>query len=146
MITLLDVNVLIALLDPQHVQHDPAHHWFAQHSSAGWATCPLTQNGVLRILGHPRYPNSPGSPAAVMPLLKGLLSHPHHHFWADALSWSVTSAIRGDQVLAHGQITYVYWLALAVHHQGMLVSFDFRINTQVVQGGQDALHLIRSLP
>ena len=76
MIALLDVNVLIALLDPQHVHHDPAHHWFAEHSSAGWATCPLTQNGVLRILGHPRYPNRPGSPATVMPLLIGLLSLP----------------------------------------------------------------------
>ena len=146
MITLLDVNVLIALLDPQHVHHDPAHHWFAQHSSAGWATCPLTQNGVLRILGHPRYPNCPGSPAAVMPLLMGLLSHPHHHFWADALSWSATSAIRGDQVVAHGQITDVYLLALAVHQHGSLASFDSRINTRVVPGGQDALHLIRSSP
>ena len=138
--------MLIALLDPQHVHHDPAHHWFAQHSSAFWATCPLTQNGVLRILGHPRYPNRPGSPAAVMPLLIGLLSHPHHQFWADALSWSATTAIRGDQVLAHGQITDVYLLALAVHHQGMLVSFDSCINTQVIQGGQDVLHLIRSSP
>ncbi|CRY91283.1 PIN domain protein [Synechococcus sp. WH 8103] len=146
MIGLLDVNVLIALLDPQHVHHDPAHHWFAQHGSAGWATCPLTQNDVLRILGHPRYPNSPGSPAAVMPLLIGLLSHSVHQFWADALSWSATSAIRVDQVLAHGQITDVYLLSLAVHHLGMLVSFDSGINTQVVAGGQDALHLIRSSP
>ena len=146
MITLLDVNVLIALLDPQHVHQDPAHHWFAQHSTAGWATCPLTQNGVLRILGHPRYPNSPGSPAAVMPLLMRLLSHPHHHFWADALSWSATSAIRGDQVVAHGQITDVYLLALAVHQHGRLASFDYRITTRVVPGGQDALHLIRSSP
>lgn len=146
MTTLLDVNVLIALLDPQHVHHDPAHHWFALHSSAGWATCPLTQNGVLRILGHPRYPNSPGSPAAVMPLLMGLLSHPYHHFWADALSWSATTAIRSDQVVAHGQITDVYLLALAVHQHGSLASFDSRINTRVVPGGQDALHLIRSSP
>ena len=146
MIGLLDVTVLIALLDPRHVHHDPAHHWFAQHGSEGWATCPLTQNAVLRILGHPRYPNSPGSPAAAMPLLIGLLSHPDHQFWADALSWSATSAIRGDQVLAHGQITDVYVLALAVHQQGMLASFDSRINTRVVAGGQDALHLIRSSP
>ena len=56
------------------------------------------------------------------------------------------TAIRGDQVVAHGQITEVYVQALAVHHQGMLVSFDSCVKTQVLQGGQDALHLIRSPP
>ena len=64
-----------------------------------------------------------------MPRLIGLLSRPHYQFWAIALSWSATTAIRGDQVLAHGQITDVYLLALAVHYQGMLVSFDSLINT-----------------
>lgn len=60
---LLDVNVLIALIDPSHVGHDAAHHWFAEQGHADWATCPLTQNGVIRIVGNPRYPNSTGSPA-----------------------------------------------------------------------------------
>ena len=78
-----------------------------------------------------------------MPLMMGLLSHPYHQFWSDALSWSAKIAIRGNQVLADGQIGDVYLLALAVHHHGMLMSLDSRINTQVVQGGQDALHLIR---
>ena len=146
MITLLDVNVLIALLEPQHVHHDTPHHWFAQHSSAGWTTFPLTQNGVLRMLGHPRYPNSPGSPAAAMPLLMGLLSHPDHQFWADELSWSAKTSISCDQLFAHGQITDVCLLVLAVRHQGMLLSFDARNNAKVVQGGKRALHLIRPLP
>ena len=146
MIALPDLNVLIALLDPQHVHHDPSHHWFAQHSSAGWATCPLTQNSVLRIIGHPRYPNSPGSLAVVIPLLVGLFSHPHHQFWADVLSWSATTAIHGDQLVANGQITDVYLFTLVVPYHGMLVTFDSRINTRVVQGGQDALHLIGSSP
>jgi uncharacterized protein len=69
---LLDVNVLIALLDPAHVQHDTAHTWFATHGQGAWATCALTENGVLRIIGHGRYPNSPGSPAAVAPLMTQL--------------------------------------------------------------------------
>ena len=61
-IALLDVNVLIALLDPQHVHHNAAHHWFSSQVPIGWATCPLTQNGVLRILGNPRYPKYPRIP------------------------------------------------------------------------------------
>ena len=143
MIALLDVNVLIALLDPQHVHHDPAHRWFSQNSSQGWATCPITQNGVLRILGNPRYPNSPGSPAAVMPLLLGMLSHVDHQFWAGDLSWSDNDLIQGDQVVAHGQITDGYLLALAVHHQGLLVSLDSRISTRMVRGGENALQVIQ---
>jgi predicted nucleic acid-binding protein len=57
---LLDGNVLIALLDRRHGHHKQAHGWFAGAQEEGWATCPLTQNAVLRILGQPRYPNSPG--------------------------------------------------------------------------------------
>ena len=141
-IALLDVNVLIALLDPQHVHHNAAHHWFANQVPIGWATCPLTQNGVLRILGNPRYPNTPGSPATVMPLLDGLLAHPAHVFWPDDLSWSVDALIQGDQVLGHGQITDTYLLALAVYHQGFLASFDTRLSTLAVTGGRQALRLI----
>ena len=62
---LLDINVLIALLDPTHTQHDAAHDWFKPQGCEAWATCPLTENGVLRSIGHARYPNSPGTPAAV---------------------------------------------------------------------------------
>ena len=65
---LLDINVLIALIDPAQVQHDRAHVWFAARGQKSWATCPLTENGVLRIVGHRRYPNSPGSPEAVAEL------------------------------------------------------------------------------
>ena len=69
---LLDANVLIALIDPAHVQHDAAHAWFAAHGQRSWATCPLTENAVLRIVGHARYPNSPGTPAAVAPMMASL--------------------------------------------------------------------------
>ena len=55
---LLDVNVLVALFDPDHVHHDLAHDWFADHRSRGWATCPITENGVIRVLANPAY----GSP------------------------------------------------------------------------------------
>ena len=62
-VALLDVNVLVALFDPSHVHHTAAHDWFADRGEEGWATCPITENGLLRIVGHPKYPNSPGPPS-----------------------------------------------------------------------------------
>jgi len=83
---LLDVNVLIALIDPVHVLHDRAHEWFAAQGLEAWATCPLTENGVLRIVGHPRYHNSPGTPAAVAELMAVLRGLGGHEFWPDDVS------------------------------------------------------------
>ena len=141
-IALLDVNVLIALIDPQHVHHEPSHRWFQAHGGHGWATCPLTQNALLRILGNPRYPNIPGGPAVVMQLLQELLAHPTHVFWPDALSWQATGVFEAEALLHHGQITDAYLLALAVHHRGVLVSFDRRLSSRAVRGGEEALQLI----
>ena len=83
---LLDVNVLIALVDPVHVQHDAAHEWFALQGHKVWATCPLTEHGLLRIVGNARYPNSPGTPAAVVRLLATLRALPGHVFWPGTTS------------------------------------------------------------
>ena len=141
-IALLDVNVLIALVDPQHVHHEPSHRWFQAHGGHGWATCPLTQNALLRILGNSRYPNSPGGPVVVMPLLQELLNHPSHVFWPDVLSWEVGGVFQSEALLHHGQITDAYLLALAVHHRGVLVSFDRRLSSRSVYGGAQALQLI----
>ena len=145
-IALLDVNVLIALLDPQHGHHEPAHRWFQANANHGWATCPLTQNALLRILSNPRYPNSPGGPAVVMPLLQGMLSHPDHLFWPDLLSWYADAVLQAERLLHHGQITDTYLLALAVHQAGRLVSFDARLSTLAVPGGEGALCLIPGEP
>ena len=54
--SLLDVNVLIALLDAEHVHHDAAREWMRENIRHGWATCPITQNGCLRIHGATRLP------------------------------------------------------------------------------------------
>ena len=141
-IALLDVNVLIALVDPQHVHHEPSHRWFQDHGGHGWATCPLTQNALLRILGNPRYPNSPGGPLVVMPFLQALLAHPTHVFWPDVLSWEAAGVFEAEALLHHGQITDTYLRGLAVHHQGILVSFDRRLSPRAVRGGEKALLLI----
>jgi toxin-antitoxin system PIN domain toxin len=139
---LLDVNVLIALIDPAHVQHDRAHEWFAADGHEAWATCPLTENGVLRIVGHPRYPNSPGTPAAVaelMAVLRGLVGH---EFWPDDVSLFDSQRIDCTRLLDSGQVTDSYLLALARAHDGKLVTFDRHLVADAVIGGAQALHRI----
>ena len=139
---LLDVNVLIALVDPAHVQHDAAHEWFAVHGHQAWATCPLTENGVLRIVGHTRYPNSPGTPAAVAPLLATLRTLPGHVFWPDDISLLDAERVDAARLLSSAQVTDTYLLALACAHGGQLASFDRRLVKDAVRGGARRLHLI----
>lgn len=139
---LLDVNVLIALIDPSHVQHDLAHTWFAKTGRKSWATCPLTQNGVLRIVGHPRYPSTPGTPAAVAQLLSEFLALPGHEFWRDDITLLDQERIRSARLLESAQVTDSYLLALAVAHRGQLATFDQKLVTDAVVNGRQALHVI----
>jgi toxin-antitoxin system PIN domain toxin len=136
---LLDVNVLIALVDVAHVQHDSAHEWFARDGKASWATCPMTENAFLRILGNPRYPNTPGSPAAVAPLLTGLRRSAGHVFWPDDIGIVDSDRVDPAKLSTHGQVTDSYLLALAVAHRGKLATFDRRLATNAVTGGARAL-------
>ncbi len=139
---LLDVNVLIALIDPVHVQHDRAHEWFAAEGRDAWATCPLTENGVLRIVGHPRYPSSPGTPAAVAELMTGLLALGGHEFWQDDVTLFETERVDTSRLLESKQVTDTYLLALARAHGGKLATFDRRMVTAAVTGGAKTLHWI----
>ncbi|MGH9533226.1 MAG: TA system VapC family ribonuclease toxin [Terriglobales bacterium] len=139
---LLDINVLIALMDPGHVLHDRAHRWFAATGRRRWASCPMTEAGVVRIVGHPRYPNSPGSPAAVVPLLSGLVALPGHEFWPDDVSLLDGNRVQGQRLLQSSQVTDSYLLALARAHGGALASFDAHLVTAAVPGGAETLHLI----
>lgn len=140
---LLDINVLIALIDPAHLQHDRAHEWFAAEGSQVWATCPLTENGVLRIVGHTRYPNSPGTPAAVATLLASLRELPGHKFWPDDVTLLDARLINKGRLLDSAQVTDSYLLALASAHGGQLATFDQRLVADAVVNGIQALHVIR---
>ena len=139
---LLDVNVLIALIDPGHVQHDRAHAWFAAQGKRAWATCPLTENGVVRIVGNPRYTNSPGTPAAVAEVVATLRALGGHEFWPDDLSILDGKHVDATRLLEWRQITDSYLLALAVAHGGKLATFDRSLVTDAVIGGAKALHVI----
>ena len=139
---LLDVNVLIALIDPAHMQHDRAHEWFAASGKVAWATCPLTENGVLRIVGSARYPNSPGSPAAVAELFAGLCALHGHEFWPDDVTLLDSKRIDRARLLDTAQVTDTYLLALAAAHSGKLATFDRHLVADAVIHGADALHVL----
>lgn len=139
---LLDVNVLIALIDPGHVAHDAAHAWFGIEGHEDWATCPMTENGVMRIVGHPRYTNTPGSPAVVAGIVARLRGLPGHRFWPDDLSLVGADFIDPARILTSAQVTDTYLLALAKSNDGKLATFDRRLSLAAVKGGKSALHII----
>jgi toxin-antitoxin system PIN domain toxin len=139
---LLDVNVLIALIDPAHVGHDAAHNWFGSVGCLSWATCPITENGVIRIVGHPKYPNSAGSPAAVAPIVSRLRALPGHVFWKDDLSLVGSDLVDVTHIATPGQVTDTYLLALAIAQGGQLATFDWRLSTKAVRRSTAGLHII----
>ena len=130
---LLDVNVLIALLDQDHSMHDRAREWFAGNARGGWASCPITQNGCVRIMSHPGYPN-PLPVGAVIERLAEATATGHHQFWPDDLS--LLDARIADHTRIHGprQLTDLYLLALVVRHHGLLASFDSSIPLGAIRG------------
>jgi toxin-antitoxin system PIN domain toxin len=137
---LLDVNVLIALHDRDHVHHVRASEWFAAHAKTGWASCPLTQNGCLRIMCQPAYPN-PQPMAALLDMLRQSTSTSFHEFWSDDTSILDAKAFHQAHMHSHRQITDLYLLGLAVKNRGRLISFDIRIPLTAVRGATQA-HLV----
>ena len=131
---LLDVNLLVALFDPDHVHHDLAHDWFADNRSDGWATCPLTENGLVRVLAHPKY----GSPVAAIPAvlerLRAFCASRQHEFWVDEVSFRDERIFAPALVRGHRQLTDVYLLGLAVAKGGRLATFDRSIPPRAVIG------------
>lgn len=138
---LLDVNVLLALLDPVHPHHAQAHEWFVG-ASASWASCGVTQNGALRIMSHPRYGNAVESVAVAAALLSDLCRQPGHVFWPSDLSLLDSPLIDRERLLASDQVTDTYLLALAVQHGGRLATFDKRLIASAVRGGEAARFVI----
>ena len=141
---LLDVNLLLALCDPRHVHHEAAHRWFGSTGQHGWATCPITENGLVRIASQPRYPNSPGTPSVVFAMLKKFCQRPDHHFWPDEITLLDRKVLNSQVALSPNQITDVYLLALAVRNRGKLATFDRTIPALAVAGGQEALEVVPS--
>ena len=132
---LLDVNVLIALLDADHSLHARASQWLEDNGHAGWASCPITQNGCVRIMSHPSYTNALPVQTVIARLAEACAGG-FHEFWPDDLS--LLDAQVADPMRIHGprQITDVYLVALAVRHGGQLVTLDRSVAHAAVVGAE----------
>ena len=137
---LLDVNVLIALHDRDHVHHGVAVQWLLANMELGWASCPLTQNGCLRIMSQPGYPHA--QPLSLLVnMLQNSTSGPHHAFWPDDISILDGLKFNHQHIHSPRQLTDLYLLGLAVKNHGCLVTFDQRIPLSAVNGARPG-HLV----
>jgi len=130
---LLDVNVIIALLDPDHTFHERAHLWWAANAKRGWASCPLTENGAVRIMSNPNYSKKARfTPADLIGHLRKFARQSEHEFWPDDISLRNEVYFVSDRIHSSRQLTDLYLLALATKHHGRLVSFDQRVPLSAV--------------
>jgi uncharacterized protein len=131
---LLDVNLLVALFDAAHVHHDLAHDWFAENRAGGWATCPVTENGFIRVLCNLRYGSPEHAVPAVVDRLRRFRESGHHQFWADEVSLTDDALFKPSFAPGHRQLTDVYLLGLAHRKGGRLATFDRSIPLGAVAG------------
>lgn len=134
---LLDVNAVIALIDPLHVHHERAHRWFAGRGEEPWHTSPTVQNGVVRVVSHPKYPNTQPAPI-VLASLASLAARPDHVFLADGVSL-LDASVHTERLLASSQVTDTYLLHLAASNNALLATFDTRIVTTAVPSGAEVV-------
>jgi len=123
---LLDTNVLVALLWPSHAQHELALKWFSRHRARGWATCPLTEAGFVRIASNPAFSRDAATPRDAVAVLAANTAATDHFFWPDDLPLAEAVAFAGMRLVGHQQITDAYLLGLALRHGGRLATLDQR--------------------
>ena len=141
-VRLLDVNILLSLLDSAHVHHRAVARWFSSVATAdGWATCPITENGLIRILSQANYPNSKQTPALAADLLAGFKAGfaGIHQFWADGISLTDTSLFDLNVLTGSRQTTDVYLAGLAFRNGGRLATFDRGISWRAIRGADASL-------
>lgn len=127
MVSLLDVNVLVALLWDDHESHERVRHWFTANAPQGWATCPFTEAAFVRITSNPAFSPDAVSPQDAIDVLEDLTSSPGHQFWKDDLTYKQALSTFGGRILGHQQVTDAYLLGLAIHRKGKLVTLDHSI-------------------
>lgn len=133
-VALLDINVLVALFDSDHVHHDLAHDWFVDYHEHGWATCPVTENGFIRVVSNPGYQLDAVRPATAADQLRMFCGSKYHRFWKAEISLKDEARFSLAAARGHNQLTDLYLLGLAKEMNGALATFDRSIPLASVKG------------
>ena len=133
-VALLDVNLLVALFNPQHTHHEVAHDWFADNQATGWATCAITQNGFVRVLATPASDVGVIRPAELVARLRQFCSDKHHVFWPESVSLTDPRIFNPALIRGHRQVSDIYLLGLAKKMGGYLATLDAGIPLGAVVG------------
>ena len=126
---LLDVNVLLALVWRRHESHDAAHSWFAKSGHKAWATSPLTQLGVLRLLTNPAVTQGAVSAASALEAVNEATRHEGHEFWPLDREMTIGLQALAARLQGHRQWTDAVLLWQATERGGVLVTFDSGVKT-----------------
>ncbi len=141
MIALLDVNVLVALAWPNHIHHEKALQWFEKHRPNGWATCPLTQSGFVRVSSNKQIIPEAKTPAEAVLLLRRITEMEGHVFWTDDIDLAHSDLSAAEKIVGHRQVTDAHLVSLAIRHEGQLATFDRGV-AEVVPPSSQASKLV----
>ena len=141
MIRLLDVNVLLALAWPEHLHHEPAHRWFAQHRAEGWATCPVTQSGFVRLSSNRNVIADAMTPVEAIAAIERSTDHPEHHWWPQDEPVAKLSPEMMVRIMGPGHMSDAVLLDLAIKRGGRLATFDAGIARLLPKASPLAAHL-----
>ncbi len=139
---LLDINALLALLDPMHIHHEDAHNWYQTNSPIRLLICPHIENGVIRVASQPRYPNHLGTSATVSENLKQFIQQLEVERCLTDISLLDDKLLLKPSLLTPSSIADLYLLAIASNNNAKLATFDRRINPAAISGGRKALETI----
>lgn len=121
---LLDLNLLLALVDSGHQQHQTATEWFEAYGKFNWGFCPLTETAFLRVAANPAYRPEPNALTQAIAVLRGLKEHHGFLYWEIDKGWIELTAPFAARINGHRQIMDAYLLGLAIEKKGVLVTFN----------------------
>jgi uncharacterized protein len=122
--TLLDVNVLIALLEPGHEFFQKAQEWFGSSGKDNWGVSPITEIGFVRITTNPSFYPGPRTHEDATTALAELANRPGYRYWPLTESWADLTAPFALRITGHRQVIDAYLLGMAIKENGVLVTFD----------------------